>query len=98
MRRAIAALLLFAAPAQAQMVCNFGPDMLAELADKHGEHPLATGSGQSGLPIIVTLNEATGSWSILVAMPDGKTCLAAAGTDWKMLPQGAFDNEGEPKC
>ncbi len=87
-RLAILALAATLTPASAQMVCNEVPEMLAELASRYGEHPLSSGVSLSGRHVIITTNPERGTWSFLVIMPDGQSCMAAAGTDWKMLPQG----------
>ncbi len=89
MRGVVLALALLPAPAAAQsMMCLGAPDMLAELAARYGEDVAASALGQSDVRLVVTVNPDTGSWSILVVRPDGKACLAAAGTEWRMLPQG----------
>lgn len=68
--------------------CEPAPDMIEKLDRDYGEGVLATGTAGLEQRIIITLNEATGLWTILVVRPDGVACAPAAGTDWRMMPQG----------
>src|SRR5215471_13080393 len=73
----------FAAGAQAGPACGKRDDVLAQLSQKYHEAPVGVGlAGNGGL--IELLTASTGStWTLIVTMPNGPTCLVAAGQDWQ---------------
>ena len=87
--RALIALAAMACPAVAEPIpCMGAPDLIAHMAERYGEEVLASGTAQDQVRIVVTVNPDTRSWTVLVVRPDGTACPVAAGTDWRMLPQG----------
>lgn len=79
-----AAALLFAsaAPARSQMVCGERVDIVKALEDGHSEQRTAAGiSGNGGLVELFTAS--TGTWTLLLTMPGGPTCLMGAGEEWE---------------
>ena len=46
---------------------------------KYAEKPFATAADAKGQPIEMRVNPATGSFTLILVMPDGMTCLLAAG-------------------
>lgn len=80
----MAAVLLLAAaqPAQAQMVCGERVDIVKALEDGHEEQRSAAGiSGNGGLVELFTAN--TGTWTLLMTVPGGPTCLLGSGEAWE---------------
>jgi hypothetical protein len=66
---------------------------LSHLSVKYSEAPVAMGLANNGGVVEVTVNETGTSWSILITMPNGKTCLIAAGEHWeKLQPQAHNPN------
>ena len=68
-----------AQPAQ----CALRPDVLAALATKYGEARRGIGIAGQNAVMELFVNPATGTWTILVTTPDGKTCLIASGSDFE---------------
>lgn len=69
----------FATPVQAQMVCGARTDIVKQLESKYGETRQSMGLQQGRGVVEVYASGKTGSWTILVTDPSGKTCLMAAG-------------------
>ncbi len=87
-RFACMAVALFVAtaslPATAQQHrCTKRPDIVRHLANKFAEAPVAIGLAGSGGIIEVLTSEESGSWTIIVTMPDGNSCVIAAGQNWQ---------------
>lgn len=81
--------VLFALPAAAQTApSNCGPHdrVLAGLARSYGEAPVMIGLGSNAALIEVTASDASGTWTIIVTTPDGRTCLVASGTSFELIP------------
>ncbi len=73
----------FSVVAQAGPACGKRDDVLAQLSQKYKEAPVGIGvAGNGGL--IELLTASTGStWTLIITMPNGPTCLLAAGQDWE---------------
>lgn len=81
-----AALVSLAAPAMAEpMACSDRADVLAQLGNKYKEAPSAVGLANNGGLIEVLTSEDGATWTILVSMPNGTSCLLAAGENWQNL-------------
>ena len=77
---AIAAPTLFATEAAAQgRVCAKRDKLVAELAKSHGETRQSVGLQRNNGVIETFANVETGSWTIIVSLPTGVSCLVAAG-------------------
>jgi len=73
-------------PATAQQQrCTKRPDIVRHLAQKFSETPVAIGLSGSGGIIEVLTSEKGGSWTIIITMPDGNSCLIAAGENWQRI-------------
>ena len=82
---AAAALAMTAAPALAQqpMSCGEREDLLTKLKDEYKEVPTGfgmTGSGQ----VVELLTSEKGSWSLLLSLPNGRSCLIGTGEGWEL--------------
>lgn len=73
-------------PAQAQHVCTNRSDVLGHLADKYSEAPVALGLASNGGVIEVLTSNSGNTWTIIITMPSGTTCMLAAGESWERLP------------
>ena len=79
-----------ALPANAQQQrCTKRPDILRHLAMKFSERPVAIGLSGNGGVMEVLSSETGDSWTIIITMPDGNTCLIAAGENWEHIDTGA---------
>ncbi|MGQ0674929.1 MAG: hypothetical protein ACT4N4_02415 [Rhodospirillales bacterium] len=82
---AVAALLLTAAPAlaQGQMPCGDRDELLAKLKAEYKETPAGfgmTGGGQ----VVELLTSEKGSWTLLLSLPNGRSCLIGSGEGWEL--------------
>lgn len=81
----IAALLggfFISVPASSQSVCGERDEIVKAL--KRGHHERKTAAGLSGSGGLVELFTATdGSWTLLLTIPGGPTCLLGSGEDWE---------------
>lgn len=84
MSLAIATLFLTmpSAPTQAQMVCGERIEIVKALENGHQEQKTANGlSGNGGLVELFTAM--SGSWTLLLTIPGGPTCLLGSGEEWE---------------
>lgn len=73
-------------------MCGPRADFIKALADKYQESGKAIGiAGQVNLVEVFTSK--SGTWTIIVTSPEGKTCIIAAGTSWEDLPIKPKENE-----
>lgn len=87
-RSLVAALLLFlfVSPAQAQQTCHAHDTVISYLRQQFREEPVAMGLANNGGLIEVYTNHEQSTWTILITMPNGQTCMVAAGRSWESLP------------
>lgn len=63
--------------------CDTRADVLALLAQKYKEAPIAFGVTNNGGLVEVLTDEHGTTWTIIVTSPEGVTCLVAAGEGWR---------------
>lgn len=81
----MAAGTLFAADAQAQMLCGQRASIIDGLSKKYKEMPNAFGiSGEKMLVELFTSEQ--GSWTMLMTRPGGVSCIMAVGQSWEQFP------------
>lgn len=85
--RRLAAALAVSMPVAASAQAPCGPlDQLAELLEReYGEAVHSEGLADSGAIMQLWANPETGSWSIVIILPDGLACLPAAGSAYSRL-------------
>lgn len=91
------AMMYRAATAHALGMCGSRADFVKALSDKYQETGKAFGiAGQVNL--VEVFVSKTGTWSILVTTPQGKSCMIAAGKSWEDLPSVTVKqkSEGDP--
>lgn len=66
-------------PAQAQSNCATHEAVVARLAEKFGEVRQSLGIAQNNSLIELFASKETGTWTITMTLPNGSTCLVAAG-------------------
>ena len=69
--------------AHAQLKCGDREAALAHLSNKYHEAPVAVGLATNGGVVEVLSTQDGSTWTIIVTMPNGKSCLIAAGQDWE---------------
>ncbi len=68
-------------------VCTDRDTILSNLSTEYSEAPVAMGIANNG-GVIEILSSASGkSWTIILTMPNGMTCMIAAGESWEFLPK-----------
>lgn len=79
----LAGLILAPLPTQAQPQCAKHQAVADELASKYGEkrHSMGLAANSTVMELYASLE--TGTWTMTVTMPDGMTCLVAAGDNFK---------------
>ena len=61
-------------------------DLLAHLAKKYSEAPVAAGMTNDGRGLVEVLTTGDGgTWTIIVTTPHGMSCLVTAGEGWRWL-------------
>ena len=69
--------------AAAQSACSPRTDVVGHLAKKYGEAPVAIGvTNKGGLVEVLTSGDGD-TWTIIVSMPNGTSCMVAAGEGWR---------------
>ncbi len=69
--------------AVAQSACSPRTEVVGHLAKKYGEAPVAIGvTNKGGLVEVLTTGDGN-TWTIIVSMPNGQSCMVAAGEGWR---------------
>ena len=77
------------------LVANCGPRqyILDTLHDKYGEVIISSAINKNGI-VEQLVNEESGTWSTLLTIPLGRTCLVASGGGWRaVVSKGTSDEE-----
>ncbi|QHQ36269.1 hypothetical protein [Algicella marina] len=69
-----------------QKPCGEREQIVSRLGDKYGEARTARGLSHNNGMVEVYASEETGTWTILITLPNGETCLVAAGDFWENAP------------
>ncbi len=77
-------ILMFNAAA-AQNYCSPRNEVIENLAKKYREAPIAFGVTRTGGLIEVLTTKDGGTWTIILSMPNGTSCLISAGEGWRVL-------------
>lgn len=69
----------------APMACSPREDVLAQLSEKFKEQPVSIGlANNGGLLEVLAARDGT-TWTVIITMPNGISCLVAAGESWQDL-------------
>lgn len=71
---------------QQQPACTKRTDVVEHLAGKYKEAPVAIGLANNGGVIEVLSSQTGTSWTIIITMPNGTSCMIAAGENWEKVP------------
>lgn len=83
----VALVALFSCPALAALAtpaCDWRSSTVALLEQEYSESVAGVGIMSGGR--LVELLTSEKSWTLLLTMPNGVTCMIAAGEDWQRLP------------
>ena len=81
---AIALVILFAFPVEAQENCAPGVVMIERLSKKFQEEIIWIGQVTNGNRVALFANNETKTWSIIIGFSDGSACLIGAGTGYNL--------------
>lgn len=72
--------------AEAQMVCSERDKFLKHLGgDQYKEAPVAMGLASNGSVLEVLASKEGDTWTIILTMPNGTSCVVASGEAWEDL-------------
>jgi hypothetical protein len=84
----VAALFFLSGPAGAQQYnCGKREAIIKQLGGDYQEAQIGAGIARGGGLVEIWVNPDSGSWSLLVTMPGGATCLMISGQDWRTAPK-----------
>jgi hypothetical protein len=98
MFRLTIAMLMMLCPAGTALAqnqnCGDRDQIVTQLQERWGETRQNMGLNQGNSIVEVFVSDTTGTWTILVTIPDGTSCLIAAGENWEqvageLLPSGS---------
>ncbi len=75
--------------AQEARTCAVRGEALAHLSNKYSEAPVAMGLTNKGAVVEVLTNQNGTTWTIIITMPNGVSCMVAAGECWETIRQVA---------
>ncbi len=87
----LALLVPWPALAQEAAPCVKRSDFLAYLERQFDERPAAFGVTAGGW-LLELVASASGSWTIIVTMPNGTSCGIASGSDWQQFRPDPFED------
>ncbi len=80
------ALLLLAQPANAQQVCAPREKAALHIEEKFDEQVVGRGLTPNGKAMVELFVSESGSWTVLVSDPRGRSCVVAIGESWQHIP------------
>lgn len=78
-----AAAVCAAQAAQAQVMCAPREAVIERLKSGYGENLTGVGFQSTAQVLEIWAAPATGTWTVLMSMADGKACVVASGTNWQ---------------
>lgn len=82
-----AALILAVSPGHAEGACGARERIIEQLASRYHETRRAIGIASNNSVLEVFASEDSGSFTILVTLPDGRSCLVASGENFEALSE-----------
>lgn len=83
---ALICLSLVATPTQGMGMCGARGDFIKALNDKYQETRKSIGIAGE-VNVVELFTSKTGTWTVLVTTPEGKSCIIAAGKGWENLEE-----------
>ena len=79
---------VFAVEAQATAAkCGDRAKLIKALKDRYKEEPVALGLSQKSTEAFEIYASESGSWTVIMTMSNGVSCVMAAGHSWQNLPK-----------
>lgn len=75
------------APSQQMPPCGPRVSILEQLERDFAETPVSRGLASNGT-VLELLVSASGTWTMLISLPNGSSCFGAAGEMWETAPGG----------
>lgn len=86
--------MLAAGAAAAATSCGPRDSVIVQLADKYAEGPAGVGlATNGGLMELWTAGDGQ-TWTLFITMPNGQSCLLAAGENWQTLQLAVIAGPG----
>lgn len=82
----LATLLPAGAFAQSNRNCGDRQTIIERLSDRYGESRSGGGLTHTNGVLEVFTSPDTGTWTVVLTLPTGQTCLVAAGEFWEQAP------------
>jgi len=82
----LATTMVTTSSAMAQMVCSERAKFLKHLGDGYSEAPVSMGLASNG-SVLEVLASQKGTWTIILTMPNGTSCVVASGEAWEIVDQ-----------
>lgn len=84
-------LLLPASATSAQQNCGPRDHALGQLENRHHEHAAGRGLTPDGEAMFELFVSKSGSWTVLVSDPNGRSCVVAVGESWDEMKPPSGD-------
>lgn len=81
----LALVCIEARPVEAKVPCAPRHVIVERLKTGYGEGPAGLGLQSSGRLFEVWAAPSTGTWTFLMSLADGNSCVIATGTDWQNI-------------
>jgi hypothetical protein len=94
MRFLLPLLIALSSPALAQQpLCLAHADITAKLSEQYAEKPISLGIANNGGVLEVLSAPKGKTWTIILTMTNGQSCMIAAGDGWRRraMPTGGMD-------
>ena len=91
----ISTLIASSAAAQNARNCGNRDKIIDRLTNHYGEQRTGAGLTPNNGMMEIYASEEKGTWTVLITMPSGMSCLLAAGQDWQGGPP-ALTKSGAP--
>lgn len=86
--------ITFSPPTAWATPCAPRPEVIDQLAENHAEAPVGIGLASNGGLLELLTNESGATWTLIITMPNGQSCMVAAGEDWQSLQQATVVGSG----
>ena len=67
--------------------CSTRSNVLRHLASKYSESPIGLGVAETGGVLELLTSSQGNTWTIIITMPNGRSCMIAAGAGWQQIPK-----------
>lgn len=84
-----------AAYSQHQASCGQRTQVVERLQSKYGETRQSVGLAANNGVVELYASETSGTWTIVITMPNGMTCLVAAGDSFELVQGKAAKNKDD---